>query len=87
MHGVLFRYGPAPAQVAFRSAPGAAPGGGASPHPPPPPHPPPRRHLVLVGGLTDGLLALPYAEALAAEAEGTGYTLVQAQLSSSYQVG
>ncbi|KAF6261958.1 hypothetical protein COO60DRAFT_1625154 [Scenedesmus sp. NREL 46B-D3] len=42
-------------------------------------------HLVLVGGLTDGLLFAPYREKLAAAAAGLGWSLVQAQLTSSYQ--
>jgi pimeloyl-ACP methyl ester carboxylesterase len=43
-----------------------------------------RRHLVLVGGLSDGLLSLPYAPALAACLPAAGWALVQAQLRSSY---
>jgi pimeloyl-ACP methyl ester carboxylesterase len=43
-----------------------------------------RRHLVLVGGLGDGLLSLPYAPALAACLPPAGWALVQAQLRSSY---
>ena len=65
MDGVLFKYGPGAAHVAFAS--------GAR-------H---RRHVVLVGGLTDGLLALPYAAALAAGLEAQRWGLVQAQLGSS----
>lgn len=45
------------------------------------------RQLVLVGGLTDGLLFAPYVTQLAAEAGRLGWGLVQAQLTSSYQVG
>jgi hypothetical protein len=74
MHGVIFRYGPGSAQVAFRSSVPSAAAAGAPP-----------RHLVLVGGLTDGLLALPYAPQLSSSAAAAGYELVQAQLSSSYQ--
>eukprot|EP00803_Ostreobium_quekettii_P001668 evm.model.scf_2612.2 EVM.evm.TU.scf_2612.2 scf_2612:17594-20865(-) len=43
------------------------------------------RHVVLVGGLTDGLLFAPYAEGLARALDGIGWSLVQAQLTSSYQ--
>jgi len=71
MQGVLFRYGPAAPQIAFRSS--TTTGSSTA-----------RHHLILVAGLTDGLLALPYAPRLAAAAEAAGYSLVQAQLSSSY---
>ena len=70
MQGALFRYGPAPAQVAFCSAAPSFP----------------RHHLVLIAGLTEGLHGLPYTEQLSAAAAGAGYALVQAQLTSSYQV-
>ncbi|KAI8474295.1 MAG: hypothetical protein J3K34DRAFT_518253 [Monoraphidium minutum] len=73
MQGLLFRYGPAAPQIALRSG-GSS--GGAAPH---------ARHLVLVHGLTEGLLFAPYAQQLAAGAERAGYALVQAQLRSSYQ--
>ncbi len=68
MQGTLIKYGPSPTHVAFLSNQPKA-------------HP---RHLVLVGGLTDGLLFAPYAPHLAAAAQKNGFTLVQAQLSSSY---
>jgi hypothetical protein len=88
MQGVLFRYGAAQPQVAFLVggpgappaaraplAPAAAAGGrGRGP-----------RHLVLVSGLTEGLLFAPYTEQLARAADGAGWSLVLAQLSSSYQ--
>ncbi|KIZ05517.1 hypothetical protein MNEG_2451, partial [Monoraphidium neglectum] len=77
MNGTLFRYGPAAPQVAFRS-----PAAAASAHPPGPQL---RRHLVLVAGLTEGLLFAPYAQQLADAAARAGYALVQAQLASSYQ--
>lgn len=48
--------------------------------------PPSPRALILLGGLTDGLLALPYVDALVARLAPAGWCLVQAQLSSSYQV-
>ncbi|GBF96132.1 hypothetical protein Rsub_08880 [Raphidocelis subcapitata] len=76
MQGWLIRYGPGPAQLAFRSGSGGASGGGGPRTP---------RALVLVAGLTDGLMALPYVPQLEAAAEAAGYSLVQAQLSSSYQ--
>lgn len=40
--------------------------------------------IVLVGGMTDGLLGLPYAEALSRQCRERGITLVQPLLSSSY---
>lgn len=42
------------------------------------------RFCICVGGLTDGLLACPYVEALAAECDSRGWALVQPLLSSSY---
>uniref|UniRef100_A0A383WQ17 AB hydrolase-1 domain-containing protein n=1 Tax=Tetradesmus obliquus TaxID=3088 RepID=A0A383WQ17_TETOB len=74
MQGTLFKYGPGSAHVAFKSPATAQ-------------HPRclGQLHLVLVGGLTDGLLFAPYREQLAAAAGGLGWSLVQAQLTSSYQ--
>lgn len=43
------------------------------------------RQLVLIGGLTDGLLFASYAPALAIRLAALGWGLTQAQLSSSYQ--
>jgi hypothetical protein len=77
MQGVLFRYGPAAPHIAFRSTPPASTTTSSSAAGP--------RHLVLVAGLTEGLLALPYAQSLAVAAEAAGYSLVQAQLRSCYQ--
>lgn len=76
MQGVLFKYGPGSAHVAFRSPATAK-------HP----HCHGQLHLVLVGGLTDGLLFAPYCQKLAEAVGGLGWQLVQAQLTSSYQVG
>lgn len=45
-----------------------------------------KQHIVLVGGLTDGLLPTPYCAALTSAAKQLGWSVVQAQLSSSYQV-
>ncbi|KAI3436620.1 hypothetical protein D9Q98_006037 [Chlorella vulgaris] len=42
------------------------------------------RHVVLVGGLTDGLLFAGYCRPLAARLIGAGWSLVQALLSSSH---
>lgn len=77
MQGVLFKYGPASAHIAFKSttsqlrtASSVTPAAQ-------------QRYLVVVGGLTDGLLFAPYCQQLA---EIDGWTLVQAQLTSSYQV-
>ena len=42
------------------------------------------RHVVLVGGLTDGLLFAPYVRPLAARLEERRWSLVQALLSSSH---
>lgn len=69
LQGTLFRYGPGAAHVAFLS------GSGPARHP---------RHAVLVGGLTDGLLAVPYAAPLAARLHAAGVSLVQTLLSSSH---
>eukprot|EP00877_Chromochloris_zofingiensis_P007835 jgi/Chrzof1/3304/Cz12g20080.t1 len=44
-----------------------------------------KQHIVLVGGLTDGLLPTPYCAALTSAAKQLGWSVVQAQLSSSYQ--
>lgn len=44
------------------------------------------KHLVCLGGLTDGLLFAPYVQLLSQAVEEKGWSLVQAQLSSSYQV-
>lgn len=48
--------------------------------------PPASKALILLGGLTDGLLALPYVNALVEELAPKGWCVVQAQLRSSYQV-
>ena len=52
MKGLLVRYGPSASHLAFISDAAAG-------------H---RRHIILVGGLTDGLLFAPYAPALRAAA-------------------
>jgi hypothetical protein len=44
-----------------------------------------RKYCIFVGGLTDGLLACAYVEALAAECEKQAWALVQPVLSSSYK--
>ncbi len=44
------------------------------------------RHVVLVGGLTDGMLFATYCEPLAEALDALGWSTVHAQLSSSYQV-
>ncbi|KAF8063709.1 SPAPB24D3.06c [Scenedesmus sp. PABB004] len=72
MQGTLFKYGPGAAHVAFKSQP---PAHGVAPAP--------ARAVVLLGGLTDGLLFAPYAPHLERAAARLGWTLVQAQLSSS----
>ncbi len=43
-----------------------------------------RKHVVLIGGLGDGLLPVPYTQSLAAALDRQGWSLVQALLSSSY---
>lgn len=66
---MLFRYRTAPSSLqAFES----------------PAHHSYTRFCIYVGGLTDGLLACPYVEALAAECDQRGWALVQPILSSSY---
>lgn len=42
------------------------------------------RFCLYIGGLTDGLLACPYVEALAAECDSNGWALIQPIISSSY---
>lgn len=69
LQGTLFKYGPGPSHLAFRSGAPSA------------------RCVVLVGGLTDGLLFAPYCGLLSERLAAEGWGLVQAQLSSSYQVG
>jgi len=43
-----------------------------------------KRHLIFVGGLTDGLLATRWIEPLAEKLDAAGWSLVQTLLSSSY---
>jgi hypothetical protein len=45
-----------------------------------------KRHLVLVGGMTAGLLPVPFAKKLAGKLEAMQWTLVQAQLQTCFQV-
>ncbi len=73
MQGHLFKYGTGASHLAFLSSR-------------PPQVAPWRRHLVLIGGLSDGLLFAPYAQKLADAVGEKGYGLVQANLASSYQV-
>ncbi|KAI4369612.1 hypothetical protein MLD38_018035 [Melastoma candidum] len=63
--GVLFKYGPKPAQVAFKTGDY-------------------KQQAIFIGGLTDGLLATDYLEALAVALDKEGWSLVQMLLSSSY---
>jgi hypothetical protein len=83
MQGTLFKYGPGASHVALMVK--------TTPNPPPTHQPcagsSGARHLVLVGGLTDGLLFAPYAQQLAAAVGELGWCLVQASLTSSYTVG
>lgn len=65
LQGLLFRYGPAPANVAFMTAQ----------------H---KRHVVIIGGLTDGLLACKWVPPLAQRLDHAGWSVVQPLLSSSY---
>lgn len=84
MAGTLHRYGPLAHQLAFIASP---------PEPTWPP-PPPTLHVVLLAGLTEGLLALPYAPHLAGRIAAINsvprprdlghVSLVQVQLRSSY---
>lgn len=83
MAGVLHRYGPLPHQLAFISSDTANAANVANA----PAHPQnPTRHAVLLSGLTEGLLALPYAPLLAERCARMHppVALVQAQLRSSY---
>lgn len=45
------------------------------------------RQLVLIPGLTDGLLSLTYTSSLATELDSRNCSFVQPLLSSSFQVG
>lgn len=44
-----------------------------------------KRHVILVGGLTDGLFAVPYCKPLAYKLDDYSWGLVQPLLSSSHQ--
>lgn len=66
MQGELFKYGPGPAHVAFKS-------GNFN------------RHLVAVGGLTDGLLFTRYIPLLQKQLQDQQISLVQPLLTSSHQ--
>lgn len=44
-----------------------------------------RKHLIFIGGLTDGLFGCRYLESLAETADRLGYSLVQAMTSSSHE--
>lgn len=68
LEGSLFRYRTSPSLQAFES----------------PPRHGHTRFCIYVGGLTDGLLACPYVEALGALCDSKGWALVQPLLSSSY---
>lgn len=74
MPGTLFKYGPDALHTAFLSGRG----------PTPAPSPAAAWHAVLVGGLTDGLFAVPWAERLAERLAPLGWDLVQPLLRSSY---
>lgn len=78
MQGVLFKYGPGASHIAFKHS-------SNSPHHSEAAAAGRQRYLVLVGGLTDGLLFAPYCQRLT-EQIPSEWTLVQAQLTSSYQV-
>lgn len=80
MPGTLFKYGPDALHTAFVSrgrgpapSPSSPSGGGGG-----------ARHAVLLGGLTDGLFAVPWAERLAERLAPLGWDLVQPLLRSSY---
>ena len=66
MQGTLFKYGPGPAHVAFKS-------GNFN------------RHLVAVGGLTDGILFTRYIPLLEKHLQAQEISLVQPLLTSSHQ--
>jgi Protein of unknown function (DUF1749) len=79
LSGELFQYSGGGSRVAFES----------SPRPPPALVSAPRTRssnnkCILVGGLSDGLLALPYTQALERVCHDNGWSLVQPILSSSY---
>lgn len=74
LSGLLVRYGSAGPQVAFLANVTHA----SSERP--------KRAVVMVGGLTDGLLYAPYVEPLSAALSGRGWLAVHACIQSSYQV-
>ena len=73
--GDLFQYGGN--RVAFESP--AAPSATTGPSPSPSPN-----KCILIGGLSDGLIPVPYTTGLQQVCAETGYSLVQPLLSSSY---
>jgi Protein of unknown function (DUF1749) len=78
LSGELFQYssgGLGNSRVAFESLPPPPPSGGALVS---------NKKCILVGGLSDGLLALPYTQALERVCHANGWSLVQPLLSSSY---
>jgi hypothetical protein len=43
------------------------------------------RHVILIAGLTEGLLALSYSKPLSKALDGLGWSLVQIQVASTFQ--
>mmetsp|Transcript_17477 Transcript_17477/g.29979 ORF Transcript_17477/g.29979 Transcript_17477/m.29979 type:complete len:311 (+) Transcript_17477:28-960(+) len=76
MQGVLARYGPGSAHLCFISS-------GTSEAPKL--HASRPRHVVCIGGLSDGLTHASYVPPLATALSEAGWTLVQAQLQSCYE--
>ena len=86
LQGTLFQYSTFPSLVAFESCP-----------PPPPPAATaapaatdeaatllPSKKCILIGGLSDGLLPVPYTKQLETACHERGWSLVQPIISSSY---
>ncbi len=71
MQGYLHRYGPRPVHVAFISPPQA---------------PSAAKHLVLIHGMTEGLLYATYVPTVTRALQAAGWSVVQAQHSGSYNV-
>ena len=76
LQGTLFQYSTFPSLVAFESCPPSPDAGAALT--------PPSNKVILVGGLSDGLLPVPYTQTLEKAVHKLGWSLVQPVISSSY---
>ena len=74
LQGTLFQYSTFPSLVAFESCPPTAAAKAALPS----------KKCILIGGLSDGLLPVPYTKQLETASHERGWSLVQPIISSSY---